>query len=134
MIKLLKSRMKKINEMTFPSFFVYDFRSNEKQLMRINDSHNFLFSLAFDIYYSPEKMSLQDMIVSAAKYAFWSKAEYEHWFQNERIDEDGFYEQFDAWAKNNLDAFLVNHPLTKMHEKEIRRIKKKQEKKEATKT
>jgi len=143
MTKVITKLMNKICEMEFPSFYVYDFISNDKELMPLNNSHNFLWYLATDIHYHTLETTLEEAILSACSYAYWSKCEYEHWVDGNKIKEDGYYEQFIRWAYDdeNLDwysckdkepiglrTWLQNHALTKMWENARAKALKKIEK------
>lgn len=146
MAKVIDKLEAKIVEMEFPSFYVYDFITGKKEKMPLNQSRNFVRSLAIAVYYNADLIPLEASVFRAALYSFYSKCEYEHWENDTKIEEDGYFEQFIRWAyadenakyydvrKGNepqgLIKFLENHPLRKMWEKEIRRIRKVEEKRQ----
>ena len=109
----------------FPSFNVYSFPGGIPRLFRMNDSIAFARWLWINIENYPEK-SLEEMIISAARMAFFGKSEYEDWdwkTQNKIVEHD-YYNQFQTWWEidENRNKLLKDKELVKLYTKHTGKV------------
>lgn len=110
-MKNLIERIIKIDD--FPGFYFKD------ECFKLNQSYNFCWVVANNILYSPYT-SLEDIIYDAARYAFWSKYEWEDWDNRE----NDYFEQFKRWWDINKTEFVNNSQIRKIYDRVTTQRKK----------
>lgn len=109
--------IKKIYSLTcFPSFKLYEYDGTET-MMPMNHgcfARGFMSSLLYNPW-----LSLEEMIERDVQWAYSGRYEYEHWENQHKIVEDGYYEQFNKWwsIDENKKSILCNSELVDLYTK-----------------
>lgn len=94
----------------FPKFTLYQ-RFNGPNIDMPMNHGPFARGFAMSMLYLPWT-SLEKMIERDMRWSYWGRSEYEHWEQETKIVEDGYYEQFERWWNvPENKASLLNNPI-----------------------
>lgn len=97
-LKLIEDLEKKLKKMSWPKFILYSKQDGEVAFS-MGSSDGFINNLARALHYDVlEYSSPELLIVDSARYQFFGRYEYECWVGDEKILENGYFEQFIRWA------------------------------------